>query len=253
MFSISRSTALKVAGLAAVFIAWQLYATLSGSRLTPGLGLIVTRLWALIASGDLVRNGGVTLAEGLTGLAIAFVAGALMGFIAAGNWVVAAALRPIVALGYPVPKLALYPIIIVVLGFGGGSKIMQVALECFFPIFVNSFAGARSVDRNMTWLARNAGASRRHVIKDIVLPAALPSVLTGLRIAAPIMLIVMTVTELIGDSQGLGYLIARSASYFDSASAFAVVGTLGVIGFLGDRLIVMARRRLVFWEKGTSL
>jgi ABC-type nitrate/sulfonate/bicarbonate transport system permease component len=253
MTAIPRSTALKVAGLAAMFAAWQLYATLSGNRLTPGLGLIVAKFVTLLAGGDLVRAAGATLSEGLAGLAIAFTAGTLTGFCAASNWVVGAALRPIVSLGYPVPKLALYPIVILMLGFGGGSKIAQVALECFFPIFVNSFAGARAVDRNMMWLARNAGAGRRVVVRDIMLPAALPSVLTGLRIAAPIMLIVMTVTELIGDSQGLGYLIARSASYFDSASAYALVGTLGAIGFVGDRLIVWARRRLVYWEKGASL
>lgn len=244
---------LKVAGLAAVFAAWQLYATLSGSRLTPGLGLIFAKLATLIADGDLLRGAGATLSQGLSGLAIAFVAGTLIGLCAASNWVVGAALRPIISLGYPVPKLALYPIVILMFGFGGGSKITQVALECFFPIFVNSFAGAHAVDRNMIWLARNAGAGSRRVIRDIIMPAALPSVLTGLRIAAPIMLIVMTVTELIGDSQGLGFLIARSASYFDSASAYAVVGTLGAIGFIGDRLIVGVRRRLVFWEKGASL
>ncbi len=244
---------LKVAGVAAVLGGWQLFAQLSGSRLTPGLGLISQKLVHLLADGELAHHSGITLADGLSGLAIAFAAGVLMGFLAAREWIVEAALRPIISLGYPVPKLALYPIVILVLGFGGGSKIAQVALECFFPIFVHCYAGARSVDRNTLWLARNAGAGRRRLITDVLVPTALPSILTGLRVAAPIMLIVMTVTEFIGDSQGLGYLIVRSASYFDQASAFAVIFVLGVIGFVGDRLIVMLRRRVVFWEKGSSL
>jgi NitT/TauT family transport system permease protein len=247
------STLLKIAGLLALLAGWELFSLASNNRLTPGLGRIFTKLLDMLADGDLERDGGVTLADGLSGLAIAFVVGAALGFLAAREWILDAALRPLISLGYPVPKLALYPIVILLLGFGGGSKVAQVALECFFPIFVNSYAGARSVDRNMIWLARNTGASRARVIRDIIVPTALPSVLTGLRVALPIMLIVMTVTELIGDSQGLGYLIARSASLFDSASAFAIVVTLGAIGFVGDRLIVALRQRIVFWEKGASL
>jgi ABC-type nitrate/sulfonate/bicarbonate transport system permease component len=87
----------------------------------------------------------------------------------------------------------------------------------------------------------------------VLLPSALPFVLTGLRVAIPIMLIVTTVTEFIGDSQGLGHLIARSAAYFDTAAALAVVVVLGTLGFLGDRLVVWSRTRFVFWEKGASL
>lgn len=250
---VSRSALLKIVGLGAVLAGWQLLALLAHSRLIPGLDAIGAKLWVLLADGELERNAGVTLADGLSGLGIALLAGVFLGFFAARNWVLDAALRPIIALTYPVPKLALYPLVILMLGFGAGSKIVQVALECFFPIFVNSYAGARSIDRNMLWLARNAGAGIWYLVRDVTVPTALPSILTGLRVATPIMLIVMTVTELIGDSQGLGYLLARAASYFDLASAFAVAGTLGAIGFAADRAIVALRRRLVHWETGASL
>ena len=195
----------------------------------------------------------MTLSRGFLGLAISFVVAGSLGFIAARHWVVDAALKPFVSLGYPIPKLALYPVVILLLGFGASSKVAQVAIECFFPIFVHCYAGARAVAPKMDWLARNTGASRWHVFKDVLVPTALPFVFTGLRVAVPIMLIVMTVTEFIGDSQGLGHLIARSASYFDTAAALAVVVTLGAIGFVSDRLIVRLRAWLVFWEKGASL
>jgi NitT/TauT family transport system permease protein len=162
-------------------------------------------------------------------------------------------LHPLVSLGYPVPKLALYPMVILLLGLGWESRTAQVALECFFPLFIQCYAGAKAVGPRMEWLARNVDASPWIMAKDVILPSALPFLFTGLRVAIPIMLIVTTVTEFIGDSHGLGYLIARSSAYFDTASAFAVVAVLGVFGLIGDRLVVMSRDRFVFWEKGTSL
>lgn len=247
------SPMLKVLGLLISLGAWQVYAVSSGNRMIPGLELIVEKFVELLSDGELIEHTTTTLARGFAGLGISFVVAGGLGFVAARNGVVDAALGPFVSLGYPVPKLALYPIVILLLGLGGGSKIAQVALECFFPIFVHCYAGARAVSSKMEWLGRNVGAGRWCFFKDVIVPTALPFIFTGLRVAVPIMLIVMTVTEFIGDSQGLGYLIARSASYFDSASAFAVVATLGAIGFVSDRLIVKLRSRIVFWEKGASL
>jgi len=247
------SPVLKALGLAAVLGAWQLYATVNGTRLTPGLEVIGQSFMQLLEDGELLEHAAITLTRGFAGLAISFLVAGLLGFVAARNWVVDAALGPFVTFGYPVPKLALYPVIILLLGLGAGSRIAQVALECFFPIFVHCYAGARAVAPKMEWLARNTGAGRWRLLTDVIVPSALPFVFTGLRVAVPIMLIVMTVTEFIGDSQGLGYLIARSASYFDTASAFAVVATLGAIGFVSDRIVVELRGRVVFWEKGASL
>mgnify|MGYP002130807307 CR=1 FL=1 len=175
------------------------------------------------------------------------------GYLAARHWAVDAAIHPVVNLLYPVPKLALYPVVILVLGLDWHSRVAQVALECFFPLFVHCHAGVRAVSTRMEWLSRNAGASAWETAREIVWHSALPFLLTGLRVATPIMLIVTTVTEFIGDSQGLGHLIARSAAYFDTAAGLAVVIVLGAIGFIADRLLVILRQRLVFWEKGPAL
>lgn len=244
---------LKLIGMFGVLAGWQAYAVLSGNRMVPSLYLIVLRLFELIGDGELWEHLSATLTHGLLGLAIAFLLAIISGFAAARCWWVDAAVHPLVTLGYPVPKLALYPIVILLLGLGWQSRTAQVALECFFPLFVHCHAGGQALGQRMEWLARNVGASPWQLARDVLVPTALPSVLTGLRVAMPIMLIVTTVTEFIGDSQGLGYLIARSASYFDSAAAFAVVAILGTLGFIGDRLVVWCRKRLVFWEKGTSL
>lgn len=247
------SLGLKLAGVALALGAWQLYASLSGNRMIPGWLAIVEQGVELARSGDLLHHGLSTLSHGFLGLAIAFALAAATGFLSARHWAVDAALHPLVSLAYPVPKLALYPIVILMFGLGGASRTAQVALECFFPLFVHCHAGAKALAPRTEWLARNVGAGPWRMTRDVLVPTALPFVLTGLRVAVPIMLIVTTVTEFIGDSQGLGHLIARSASYFDSASAFAVVAVLGAIGFVSDRLIVALRGRVVFWERGASL
>jgi ABC-type nitrate/sulfonate/bicarbonate transport system permease component len=243
----------KAVGVLLFFGTWQLFATLSNTRMLPGLEAVSAELLHLVVSGELLAHAGHTLSKGFTGLGLALLAGSVLGVWCARNRYVEAALHPLISVLYPVPKLALYPVIILIFGFGAWSKIVQVGLECFFPIFVQMYAGTRALPRNMLWLAANNEATGLRLVRDVLLPFLLPYLLTGLRVATPIMLIVMCVTEFIGESQGLGHLIARYSSYFDTASAFAVIVVLGLFGLLADRLIVWIRTHAVYWERGVSL
>lgn len=243
----------KIVGVGLAVLAWQVYSTVSDTHLVPSIALIGQELVVLATSGDLWLHGRSTLAKAFSGLGIAVVFGVIAGMVAARSRVYGGALRSLVSIGYPIPKLALYPITVLIFGLGAASKVAQVALECFFPLFVHAYAGARGVDKHMVWLARNSGASRRRLLMDVIAPSALPSILTGLRVAAPIMLIVVTVTELIGETLGLGFLITHAAAHLIPARAFAVVVVLGMLGFILDRAIVWVRRRAVFWEKGVTL
>ncbi len=244
---------LKLAGVALALALWQAGAMLANHRMVPDLPAIGAHLLDDLADPEFRSHVLSTLMHGLLGLAIAFTAALVAGLAAARHWLVDAAIHPLVTWCYPIPKLALYPLVILLLGLGWESRVAQVALECFFPLFVQCHAGGRAVARRMEWLARNAQAGRWHRLRDVILPSALPFVLTGLRVALPVMLIVTTVTEFIGDSQGLGHVIVRAASYFDTAGVLSVAVVLGALGFAGDRLIVLARARLVFWERGVEL
>lgn len=247
------ATGVKLAGIVLFLAAWHGLSVLSSNRVIPGLDAIGLQFWQLLDSGELQDNAQSTLGRGLTGLGCALLLGSACGIACARNPTIDAALHPIFSFLYPVPKLALYPVVILVFGLGPASKVVQVTLECFFPIFVQMYAGARSVPRNMLWLAANNEAPPLRLLRDVLLPSMLPFLLTGLRVATPIMLIVMCVTEFVGESRGLGHLIVRYSSYFDTASAFAVVAFFGLLGLLADRLIVYARSRLVFWERGVHL
>ncbi len=247
------SLRLKFLGVVICLAAWQGFSWISNTRMLPGVQTIALQFWELVVNGELWTHGQSTIGKGLIGLACALVLGSAVGILCARNAVVDAALHPVISFLYPVPKLALYPVVILIFGLGMSSKIVQVTLECFFPIFIQMHAGARSVPRNLLWLAANNATPPWRLFRDVLLPSMLPFLLTGLRVATPIMLIVMCVTEFIGESRGLGYLIVRYSSYFDTASAFAVVAFFGLLGLVADRLIVYARARLVFWERGIHL
>lgn len=239
--------------VAAAFGIWQVLALRSTSPLLPGVDTTVERLSDDIGSGLIWRHAQVTLLRGGIGFGLAILIGVGLGVLMARSRLVEAAIEPLLASTYPVPKLALYPIFLLWLGLGAQSKIALVALECLYPIAYNTYSGARAVNRNQMWAAMNAGVSRFRIIWSVVLKSSLPSIFTGIRIALPIAMVVMVVTELIGESLGLGFLVRQAGTRFQPEGALAIVLLLGVFGFVLDRLVVAATRVFAFWEKEAKL
>ena len=220
--------------------------------LMPSLVEIATATWAALAAGDLQFHAGISIGRAFAGYALAIAFGVLLGVAMARSRLFDALFEPIFSFGYPVPKIALYPIFIFVFGLGSLSKVMLIFLECLYPITVNAFYGMRSVDRVHVWAARNMGASDRQIFWRVLLPGAAPSIFAGLRVALPISLIVVIITEMIGESRGLGYYISYASASFEYATAFAGVAAVAAIGFTLDRLLVWLRNRLIFWERGAA-
>jgi ABC-type nitrate/sulfonate/bicarbonate transport system permease component len=243
----------RLLGVALVVGAYEAVAQGSANRLTPPVSVIGERIWFDVTSGTLWYNAQVTLFRGFTGLGIAIVAGIVIGILMARSRWVDAAVQPLLGATYPIPRLALYPLLILILGLGAASKISLVAMECVYPMTLAAYAGARSVSKDQQWLTRNIGASWWRTIRDVQIPAALPAILTGLRVSAPIMLVVIIVTEMLGESRGLGFMIQQSRSFFEPEGVMAVIVVLGVLGFVLDRLIVALTRVLVFWERKVQL
>ncbi len=237
-----------------VLAVWELLARTGAvsRRLMPSLVEIAAAAWTAVASGDLLFHAGISLGRAFAGYALAIVCGVLLGVAMARSRLFDALFEPIFSFGYPVPKIALYPIFIFVFGLGSLSKVMLIFLECLYPITVNAFYGMRGVDRVHVWAARNMGASERQIFWRVLLPGAAPSIFAGLRIALPISLIVVIITEIIGESRGLGYYISYASASFEYAAAFAGVAAVAVIGFTLDRLVVWLRNRVIFWERGAA-
>ncbi|MDV6012005.1 ABC transporter permease [Haloechinothrix sp. LS1_15] len=243
----------RLLGIALLLAVWEFVAVTSGARLMPTLSEIGTRVVFDIQTGALWFHARITLGLAFAGLLIAIVVGCAIGILMARSRWAEAMLQPILGATYPIPRLALYPILILVFGLGAAPKVTLVALECLYPMALGTYVGARAVTKDQLWLARNIGAGWFRTLRDVIVPAALPAMLTGLRAAAPIMLIVIVVTEMIGESRGLGYMLMLARANFEPDGVLAVVAVLGVLGFAFDRLIALLTRVLVFWERGVTL
>lgn len=244
----------RVALLVLAMAAWELLAR--SGRFSPILFpslVAVGREAALLATqGEAWTEVWRSLYRALGGFALAAVVGVLVGLWMGRSPLAASLLDPLLSGTYPVPKIALLPIFIFVLGIGSLSKVALVFLECLYPIVINTYYGARAVDRVLVWSARNMGASPGRVLCRVVLPAAAPFVFAGFRVALPVAMIVVVITEMISSADGLGYLVIYALASLDTDRMLAAVVAIAALGVGLDGLLVRLRDRLVFWEKHES-
>jgi NitT/TauT family transport system permease protein len=236
---------------AAGLLAWELIARsgLLSPLVFPSLTRIGRELALLTVRGDALGEAGASLARALGGFALAAVVGMAIG-IAMGRWPrIGRWLDPLLAATYPVPKIALFPIFIFLFGIGSLSKVLLVFLECLYPIVINAAAGARAVNRVLVWSALNMGASRRRLLWRVMVPGAAPYLFAGFRIALPIALIVVVITEMISSADGLGYLVMYALASLKTDRMLAAVVVIALLGLVLDRLLVWLGNRLVFWER----
>lgn len=158
-------------------------------------------------------------------------------------------LNPFIVALQSMPKVALAPLIIVWFGYGIESKIVMVALICFFPVFISTFNGIRAANHDLIDLYRGFSASRLTILLNVKLPSAAGSVFSGLQIAVVMALIGAVVGEFVAAKAGLGYLIQASSSMLDTATMFAAVVILSAIGVTGSELLRFLHYHVVFWER----
>ena len=215
----------------------------------PSLSDVCKAAWTLLREGDLWQNAAASLYRGGVGLALAIVVGAALGILMAWWRFFDAFMAPLVEALYPMPKSALIPVTVLWLGFGDGSKILLIFLGCMLPVTLGAFNGARSSDQALVWSARSMGASRLAVLRDVVLPSALPELLNGIRTAIALSFILLVSSELIVARSGLGYLIGFLGEGGVYDAMFAVVLTVAFLGFFADRLYLLLYNRVLRWRE----
>jgi NitT/TauT family transport system permease protein len=232
-----------------LLLAWHLVVAfgLVRSRLLPDITVVWTALATDIGNGILLHHAGVTVARALTGFALAVAAGVPLAAALARSALFARLFEPVFLLGYPVPKIALFPVFAFVFGIGNGSKVSFTVLECIYPIVLTTLSGIRGIQTQLIWSARNMGADRLAILMRVMVPAALPSIYAGMRIALPVAMAVVIVTEMIGDTQGLGYYVTIWSTRFRYGNVYAGMVTMGACGFILDRGLFVARR---FFRQG---
>jgi NitT/TauT family transport system permease protein len=234
-----------------LLVLWQV-AVSSGlvvSRLLPSPEQVWTVLVMEIANGQLVYHAAVTVSRAMTGFALAALVGIPFAAAMARSALWRSLFEPIFFLGYPIPKIALFPVFTYIFGIGTPSKIAFTFLECLYPIVVTCYFGFREIQTRLVWTAQNFGASRSVILRRVILPAALPNIFAGLRIALPVSIIVVVITEMIGDSIGLGYYITIWSTRFSFANVYAAIFVIGICGFILDQALLLVRRRLVYWQR----
>jgi ABC-type nitrate/sulfonate/bicarbonate transport system permease component len=234
-----------------LLIAWELFAR--SGRVTPFMlppfSTVVARIYSDAAGGDLWINLGQTMFRAMTGFVIATVGGVTLGALMSGNRFVHWFFDPIISVGFPMPKIAFLPIIILWLGLYDVSKISIVVFDAIFPVVTATLAGLASVDKELIWSARNMGASEREVMWQIKLPAALPQILTGLQVALPISLIVAIIAEMAMGGYGLGGAMMSASRFADSPGVFAGIVEIAIVGYALIKALATVRRRLLVWHQ----
>jgi ABC-type nitrate/sulfonate/bicarbonate transport system permease component len=232
-------------------LAWEILARsgLWSPLLFPSLASIGRELGRLASGTDGLLEAWTSLERALGGFALAAVLGVLIGMLMGRSAFIAGLLEPLFSGTYAVPKLALFPIFIFIFGIGSLSKVALVFLECLYPMVIITSQGARNVNRVLLWSAQNMGASRSEILRRVVIPATAPFIFAGLRVALPVALIVVIITEMVSSADGLGYLVIYALSSLKTDRMLAMVVVIAALGLALDWLLVLLRDRLVYWEK----
>ena len=211
--------------------------------------VILATTWELARTGELFVHIGSSMFRQSAGFAIGATCGVMIGLLAGVLKPVERFYDPLISLIYPVPKVAVLPLIFAWFGLGSLSKIVVMTISIFFPTYIAAFYGAKSVNRIHLWSAFNAGASRLQVFFRIVFPSALPDIFNGLRIGLALSFVLMVTTELVVSTSGLGYMIARAEETLRFDRMYVAIITIGIIGFCADRLLLWVRNRAVVGQQ----
>ena len=213
---------------------------------------ILGRAVAWIADGSLLTNTLITLYVLVIGIAAGLAPGVLLGMALGSSRFLNRLLAPFFVFFYCIPLIALAPLLILWFGIGLTPKIVIVAVIVFFLVFFNVHAGVSNHDQDLTDSVRIVGASRRQVASKVVFPAALPWIMAGLRIAVPYSIVGAVVGEMIVSSEGLGYVVKKSASVLDSTGVFTAIIALTALSIALDTTAQYAERRLLRWRPSIS-
>lgn len=201
----------------------------------------------MIASGELWKYLSQSLIVLFAGLGLAAIFGIALGLIMARFWVIDIALDTYITALYSIPSVALVPVLVLWFGFEMTAKIAVVFLFTFFPIVINTYQGVKNVDKHLLEVGRAFRCSERNLWTHIVLPAAVPFIVAGLRLAIGRGLIGMVLADLYTAITGIGYLISRYASIYRTDAMFVPVVTLGILGITLTSLLRFIERRLAPW------
>jgi ABC-type nitrate/sulfonate/bicarbonate transport system permease component len=220
--------------------------------LLPPLTAVLATFYDIVVSGEVLRHLGISLWRAALGYALAAAVGIALG-VAMGYWRrLYEAFEITIELVRAVPPPAVIPLAMVFLGIGDALKVFIIFFACLFPVLINTIDGVRGADPVLVATARTFGASRLQTVWKVILPVAAPTIMTGLRIATAIALILTVISEMIGATSGIGYFILGSQRTLNVTQMYAGILVLALTGYGINRAFLLVDERVLAWHKGLT-
>jgi NitT/TauT family transport system permease protein len=243
------SVYLGVLGIASAIALWQIILDLGivDRRLMPAPMTVLRAAASMAATGELVAHIGASVARAITGLIIGSAIGIVFGLLTGRITVFGHLTEPIAQLFRSIPAIAFVPLAIIWFGLGEQSKLFLIVFGVFFPVWINTLMGVKNVRPVYIRAARSLGVSPQQELRRVIFPAALPFIITGVRISVSIAYIMLAAAEMAGALVGLGQLIQESYLVFRTDRMLVGIVMLGILGLLSDRLFMGGVRWLFPW------
>ncbi|MGQ0550899.1 MAG: ABC transporter permease [Armatimonadota bacterium] len=217
-------------------------------RFFPAPSSILGTFAGLVSSGELLLHVTASLKRVLLGFVVGAVPGLGLGLAMGLSRWVRAALNPMIAATYPIPKSAIVPLVMLIFGLGEASKVALVAIGVFYLVLINTMAGVMNIQRIYLEAARNFGADRLGLFRTVALPGALPFIFTGLRLGMGIGLILIVIAEMVGARSGIGYMIWQAWQIFAVERMYVGLVVIAILGWLTSLILDGVERLLVPWK-----
>ncbi len=234
-----------------VLVWWGVSADVADPNILPSPSATASRAITLITSGgsaSIWPQLEASTLRVLIGWALGAVIGIPIGVLMASSTHARAAIDPLLEAGRAVPPLAFAPLMVVWLGIGEISKIALLVTAAAPIIAISTTDGIVGLDNALIRGARTLGASRTYLLRHVIVPGALPGIITGLRLASGLTWGTLVAAEFIASTSGLGYMILQASQYLDTATIFVGIAAIGVLAFLMDRALRLVERRLLTWR-----
>lgn len=229
---------------------WQILSSTGtiSTQLFSSPALILRQYWELTLSGELMHHLRISLVRALLGFLLGGSCGLLLGLFVGMFRKIEETVNPTVQMLRTVPLLAITPLFILWFGFGELSKVLLISLGAFFPLYVNTFLGVRNVDAKLFDVARVLEFSRFSQMMRLVLPAALPNILLGIRLSLTIAWLCLVTAELLGADTGVGFMIQDARAFMQTDIVFVGITIFAIVGKLSDSIVRFFEIKLLRWQ-----
>ena len=235
----------------ALLALWEITAQvgLLDTRFFPAPTSIASQFVELVQSGELLVNTWISLQRLFFGLLLGGIPALVLGLIMGLYRPIRAAIDPLIAATYPIPKSAVLPLILLIFGLGEMSKIVMVAIGVFFPVVINTTAGVLEIDKIYHDVSKNFGASRWQVFRTVALPGAMPLIMTGVKLGIGMGLILIAIAEMVGAKSGLGYMIWNAWQIFSVETMYVGILVISVLGVLFTVVLNELEQVIIPWRR----